>query len=100
MKIVHITIISSERTVSQAMPKKLQTNQKAADARARKDAVKQAEKERIQKVKEDEYWKDDDRQVHRKKENNVIEELYDSITSYLFFELAWLLTLILFYFTT
>lgn len=45
------------------MPKKLQTNQKAVDARARKDALKQAEKERMQKAKDDEYWRDDDKQV-------------------------------------
>lgn len=46
------------------MPKKLQTNQKAVDARARKDALKQAEKERMQKAKDDEYWRDDDKQVN------------------------------------
>ncbi|XP_022668710.1 coiled-coil domain-containing protein 124-like isoform X1 [Varroa destructor] len=48
------------------MPKKLQTNQKAVDARARKDALKQAEKERMQKAKDDEYWRDDDKQLAKK----------------------------------
>ncbi|CAM4759014.1 unnamed protein product [Rotaria magnacalcarata] len=48
------------------MSKKFGINTKSAEARARKDAVKQSnEREKQQRV-EDEYWRDDDKQVQKK----------------------------------
>jgi hypothetical protein len=38
------------------MPKKIQTNPKAADARERKDAVKKDKQEKDKKAKEDALW--------------------------------------------
>ncbi|RWS15339.1 hypothetical protein B4U79_10586 [Dinothrombium tinctorium] len=48
------------------MPKKLTTNSKAVEARVRKEEKRRAELERIEKEKEDAYWKDDDKHVLRK----------------------------------
>lgn len=42
------------------------TNSKAVEARARKDEKKRAEHEKVQKEKEDAYWKDDDKQLAKK----------------------------------
>ena len=54
------------------MPKKWQgAGGKAAEARARKEAAKTAEKERIQKEIEDEYWRDDDKNLQRKQQRKV-----------------------------
>ena len=53
------------------MSKKFGINTKSAEARARKDAVKQAnERERQQKL-EDEYWRDDDKHVQKKQQRRV-----------------------------
>lgn len=41
-------------------------NSKAAEARARKEAVKNAERELQEKLKEDELWRDDDKHVLKK----------------------------------
>lgn len=48
------------------MPKKLTTNTKAVEARARKEEKKREEKEKIERAKEDEFWKDEDKHVMRK----------------------------------
>ena len=48
------------------MPKKLGINNKAVEAKVRKDAVKQAKDEEIQKQKQDEFWRDDDKLINRK----------------------------------
>lgn len=54
------------------MPKKFKgESSKAAEARARKDAVKLAEVERVEKEKEDALWKDDDKHVVRKQLRKV-----------------------------
>ncbi|XP_041361080.1 coiled-coil domain-containing protein 124-like [Gigantopelta aegis] len=51
------------------MPKKFKgENSKAVEARARKDAQKIAEQERIQKEKEDALWVDEDKHVARKQQ--------------------------------
>lgn len=54
------------------MPKKMGTNSKAVEARERKAAVKQAEKMKIEKQKEDELWRDDDPKLAKKKQQKVI----------------------------
>uniref|UniRef100_A0A1W7RAT8 Coiled-coil domain-containing protein 124 n=1 Tax=Hadrurus spadix TaxID=141984 RepID=A0A1W7RAT8_9SCOR len=48
------------------MPKKFGTNTKSAEARARREEVKQAEKEKKQREAEDALWRDDDKHVLRK----------------------------------
>ncbi|XP_054159194.1 coiled-coil domain-containing protein 124-like [Oppia nitens] len=48
------------------MPKKLGINSKSVEAKARKDAIKQAKDEAVERQKEDEFWKDDDKHVTRK----------------------------------
>jgi hypothetical protein len=54
------------------MPKKFKgENSKAAEARARKTAQKDAEEERKQKQLEDEYWKEDDKHVLKKLQRKV-----------------------------
>ena len=54
------------------MPKKFKgTNTKAEEARARKEAIKGAEKERKQKEEEDKYWEDNDKHVLRKQQRKV-----------------------------
>ena len=54
------------------MPKKFKgTNSKAEEARARKDAVRLAEKERKQKEEEDKYWEDNDKHVMKKQQRKV-----------------------------
>lgn len=54
------------------MPKKFrQENTKAFEARARKDAQKVAERERLEKEKEDELWRDDDKHLARKQQRKV-----------------------------
>lgn len=54
------------------MPKNFGTNTKSADARARKEAVKQANERDKQQRLEDEYWRDDDKQVQKKQQRKVI----------------------------
>lgn len=56
------------------MPKKISTNPKAVEARARKEEQKQAEHERKEKQKEDLLWQDDDKMLARKAERKAAEE--------------------------
>ena len=54
------------------MPKKFKgENSKAVEARARKAAQKQEEKELKERQAEDEYWKDEDKHVMRKQQRKV-----------------------------
>lgn len=54
------------------MPKKFKgENSKAAEARARKEAAKQADLEKKQKEAEDALWADDDKHVQRKLQRKV-----------------------------
>ena len=54
------------------MPKKFRgENSKAVEARARKAAQKEAETERKQQQLEDEYWKEDDKNVLKKLQRKV-----------------------------
>ena len=48
------------------MPKKISTNPKALEARARKEDKKRTEQEKTQKAKEDALWADDDKLIGRK----------------------------------
>lgn len=48
------------------MGKKMGINTKAVEARERKDAQKRAKNEAIERKKEDEYWRDDDKHVNKK----------------------------------
>ena len=59
------------------MSKKFGINSKSADAKARKDAVKQANDRDKQQKLEDEYWRDDDKHVQKKQQRKV--EIYLSI---------------------
>ncbi|CAG2113313.1 unnamed protein product [Medioppia subpectinata] len=69
------------------MPKKLSTNTKSVEAKARKDAVKQAKIEATERLKEDQLWTDDDKHVVRKqnrkeeKEKKKIEVLERKATN-------------------
>ena len=56
------------------MPKKITTNPKAVEARARKEAKKQAEVEKKKQQEEDEYWKDDDRLIMKKQKRKEEQE--------------------------
>ena len=59
------------------MPKKFKgENSKAAEARARKEAVKVEEAVRKQKAVEDEYWRDDDKHVMRKQQRKVCDRIH------------------------
>ena len=59
------------------MPKKFKgENSKAVSARERKAAVKEAADREKKQREEDEYWKDDSKQVMRKQERKVISELF------------------------
>ena len=54
------------------MPKKFKgENSKASEARARKESKRQAGLEEKQKALEDEYWRDDDKQLMKKQERKV-----------------------------
>ncbi|KAH8038667.1 hypothetical protein HPB51_002811 [Rhipicephalus microplus] len=50
------------------MPKKFGTNTKSAEARAKKEAVKIAEKEKKEKAAEEALWADDDKHIARKQQ--------------------------------
>uniref|UniRef100_A0A6M2E9N0 Coiled-coil domain-containing protein n=1 Tax=Amblyomma tuberculatum TaxID=48802 RepID=A0A6M2E9N0_9ACAR len=50
------------------MPKKFGTNTKSAEARAKKEAVKTADKARKEKEVEDALWNDDDKHIARKQQ--------------------------------
>lgn len=54
------------------MPKKFKgENSKAAEAKARKTAQKDADDQRKQQQLEDEYWKDDDKHLQKKLQRKV-----------------------------
>lgn len=56
------------------MPKKFATeNTKAVAARDRKKQAKDAAESKKQKEIEDQYWKDDDKQLQKKKQKKVIQ---------------------------
>jgi len=58
------------------MPKKFRgENSKAVEARARKAAQKEAENERQQRQLEDEFWKEDDKNVLKKLQRKVGDDL-------------------------
>jgi hypothetical protein len=67
------------------MSKKFGINSKSADARARKDAVKQANDRDKQQKLEDEYWRDDDKQVQKKLQRKVFEYEFFSFYLIMFF---------------
>lgn len=50
------------------MPKKFGTNTKSAEARAKKEAVKTAEKEKKERAEEEAIWADDDKHIARKQQ--------------------------------
>ena len=56
------------------MSKKFGINTKSAEARARKDAVKQANDREKQTKLEEEYWRDDDKQVQKKQQRKVFQQ--------------------------
>lgn len=56
------------------MPKKMGTNSKAVEARARKEEKKKVDRERIEKAAEDAYWKDDDKHVVKKEQRKADQE--------------------------
>lgn len=56
------------------MPKKISTNPKAVEARARKEEQKKTEQDRQEKQKEDLLWQDDDKMLARKAERKAAEE--------------------------
>lgn len=57
------------------MPKKFDgENSKAAVAKARKTAAKEAEQAKKQQQAEDEYWKDDDKKVAKKQQRKEDQE--------------------------
>lgn len=54
------------------MPKKFAgMNSKALEAKARRDAIKQEADARKQKAIEDEYWKDDDKNIVKKQKRKA-----------------------------
>ncbi|XP_022240300.1 coiled-coil domain-containing protein 124-like isoform X2 [Limulus polyphemus] len=56
------------------MPKKMGTNTKAVEARARKEEAKRAEKEKKEKAAEDALWEDNDKYVVRKQKRKEEKE--------------------------
>lgn len=56
------------------MPKKLGVNTKALEAKMAKESAKRLKEELLQKQKEDEYWKDDDKLINRKIERQQARE--------------------------
>ena len=63
--------LSEKLSLWSEMSKKFGINSKAAEARARQDAVKQTNDREKQQRLEDEYWKDDDKQVQKKQQRKV-----------------------------
>ncbi|KAH6919629.1 hypothetical protein HPB50_029383 [Hyalomma asiaticum] len=53
------------------MPKKFGTNTKSAEARAKKEAVKIADKEKKEREAEEALWADNDKHVARKQQRKV-----------------------------
>ena len=67
------------------MPKKFKgVNTKAEETRARREAVKVAERERKQKEEEDKFWEDNDKHVLRKQNRKVCNCLDKLIVKYVF----------------
>lgn len=58
------------------MPKKFGGNTKALEARERKEAAKNAEKERKEREAEDALWRDEDKHVMRKQHRKVLSFCY------------------------
>lgn len=59
------------------MPKKFAgENSKAVVAKARKQAVRDEESARKQKAMDDEYWKDDDKQLAKKQQKKVEKQVW------------------------
>lgn len=56
------------------MPKKLGVNTKALEAKMAKESAKRFKEELLQKQKEDEYWRDDDKLINRKLERQQARE--------------------------
>ncbi|KAI1301573.1 Coiled-coil domain-containing protein [Halotydeus destructor] len=56
------------------MPKKMGINSKAVEAKARKDEVKKATTDRVEREKEDASWKDDDKHVQKKQSRKEDKE--------------------------
>ncbi|CAG5127583.1 unnamed protein product [Candidula unifasciata] len=57
------------------MPKKFKgENSKAVEAKIRKDAMKQAEAEQVEKAKEDAMWEDDDKHIAKKQQRKEEKE--------------------------
>lgn len=56
------------------MPKKLGTNQKATEARERKQTAKKSANEKAAQAAEDALWADDDKQLAKKKSRKEEEE--------------------------
>ncbi len=56
------------------MSKKFGINTKSAEAQARKDAVKQANERDKQLKLEDEYWRDDDKNIQKKQQRKVFKK--------------------------
>lgn len=57
------------------MGKKMGINTKAVEARERKSAQKKAKNEAVERQKEDEYWRDDDKHINRKLDRQKEKEL-------------------------
>lgn len=57
------------------MGKKMGINTKAAEARERKEAQKRAKNELVERKKQDEFWRDDDKHVNRKLERQKERDL-------------------------
>ena len=69
------------------MPKKFKgVNTKAEETRARREAVKVAERERKQKEEEDKFWEDNDKHVLRKQNRKVCNCLDKLIVKYVFWK--------------
>ena len=56
------------------MPKKISTNPKSIEARARKEEKKKADNEKKEREMEDAKWQDDDKLIQRKAEKKAAEE--------------------------
>jgi hypothetical protein len=56
------------------MSKKFGINTKSAEARARQDALKQANQREQQQKLEDEYWRDDDKNIQKKQQRKVFKK--------------------------
>ncbi len=64
------------------MSKKFGNNTKSVEARARKDAVKQANERDKQLKLEDEYWRDDDKHIQKKQQRKVLILTFKNLIQY------------------